>query len=136
MNPPRLTSRYLRPFPYTEGMVRLVVPPATIGAYLLLRDEGGRAVPMYVGRSDTDLRRRLLEHPYRTLDSFVIEPCETPEAAALAEAMAYRRFRPPLNRVYPTPRPATAGALEWPVYRPQLVDPIGQVMSREGDTHA
>lgn len=43
--------------------VRVLIPPAVIGAYLLGEPSlAGRFVFQYVGRSDTDLRRRLLEH--------------------------------------------------------------------------
>ncbi len=38
-------------------LVRILLPPAVTGTYLLVTDE-----VHYVGRSDTDLRRRLLAH--------------------------------------------------------------------------
>jgi hypothetical protein len=51
MNRARLLQ--LRPW-----LVRAVVPAGLLGTYVLHRD----VEPYYVGRSDTDLRRRLLQH--------------------------------------------------------------------------
>jgi hypothetical protein len=44
-------------------VIRALIPPAVLGVYLLGEpSSAGRFVFQYVGRSDTDLRRRLLQH--------------------------------------------------------------------------
>lgn len=116
-----LTNCHLRPFRFTGGMVRMVVPSGIIGAYALFRVLSGSLSVVYVGRSDTDLRRRLLSHPYRALAAyFSYEPCASASAACLAERRAYGRFRPPLNRLFPASVAAAYPELhrvEWPVPR-------------------
>ena len=47
-----------RAYQLRPWLVRALIPAAHIGSYVLYR----RMVPTYVGRSDTDPRRRLLEH--------------------------------------------------------------------------
>ncbi|MEO9322233.1 hypothetical protein ABFT23_02000 [Nocardioides sp. C4-1] len=42
-------------------LIRTLLPPTTIGAYVLWESDR----PVYAGRSDTSLRRRLLEHAGR-----------------------------------------------------------------------
>lgn len=55
--------RSTRVWQLSPWAVRLLIPPAVIGVYLLGEpDSAGRFVFQYVGRSDTDLRRRLLRH--------------------------------------------------------------------------
>ncbi|GAB2646731.1 hypothetical protein GCM10009743_22980 [Kribbella swartbergensis] len=53
-----MTSRRYRLSPW---LIRVIIPPATLGAYVLWDD----SAPIYVGRSDTDLRRRLISHAIR-----------------------------------------------------------------------
>lgn len=48
----------VRAFRLLPWLIRAVIPHGRIGSYVLFI----RAEPAYVGRSDTDLRRRLLEH--------------------------------------------------------------------------
>ncbi len=46
----------------TEAMVRALVPARVSGVYTLGRYADAQPVVVYVGRSDLDLRRRLLSH--------------------------------------------------------------------------
>ncbi len=92
-------------FRFTPAAIRLYVPGQVIGSYLLL-DHGH---PVYIGRSDTCLRRRLESHPLLGATSHVAwEAASTPERAFLSEAFWFhelRRDHPVLNLVHPA-RPA------------------------------
>lgn len=71
-------------------LVRALVPPNVIGSYLLL---DGRA-PTYAGRSDTDLRRRLVEHsadPRARYFAFAVHA--TVAQAFAAECAAFHALR-------------------------------------------
>jgi hypothetical protein len=48
-----------RPLRLRPWLVRALIPPRLIGTYVLYTAHGR---PIYVGRSDTDVRRRLLRH--------------------------------------------------------------------------
>ncbi len=118
------TTRGLRPLRFDRRMICAVIPPKTKGAYVLFTvGLNGALQCIYVGRSDTDLRRRLLHHPHDHATHFVFEPRLTAEQAYHAECRAYRRFRPSLNRIAPG-EPATgavpllgADGVAWPVPR-------------------
>lgn len=58
-----MTGRRYRLSPW---IVRALIPPAVIGVYVLWSP----TAPVYVGRSDTSLRRRLLEHSRSWPDIF------------------------------------------------------------------
>lgn len=55
------TSRLLRLSPW---IIKAVIPQNIIGNYILYTFKNGQAVPIYVGRSDIDLKNRLLQHAY------------------------------------------------------------------------
>jgi hypothetical protein len=98
---PGLTARAIRPFRFRPAVVRLVVPEGAIGAYLLFRVVEGVCRAVYVGRSDTDLRRRLLQHPHRALDYFTVQGCGTAAEAYLAECRVFHLLEPELNQAHP-----------------------------------
>jgi len=115
-NPTRLSSEQVRHW----------VDSGVVGAYVLYKDAGDTLKPVYVGRSDTDLRRRLTEHPYSNLDYFDVEVCESPLEAYQLERRLYRWLDPPLNSGFPAypddeRLPASEehqkAALQWPVPR-------------------
>ena len=58
-----MTGRRYRLSPW---IVRALIPPTVIGVYVLWSP----TAPVYVGRSDTSLRRRLLEHSRSWPDIF------------------------------------------------------------------
>ena len=107
-------------FPFEVSNVRQFVPGKVPGVYLLFRVDGACLQPVYVGRSDRCLRARLLRHPYRELDFFTFEVCQSPLAAYIAERRAYLWLRPSLNKAFPAvPQGYGCLALEeyWPVLR-------------------
>lgn len=89
------------PMPMKAPFIRLALPPKVIGAYVLYHERSDGAYAIYAGRSDTDLRRRLLNHPVRTADAFVPIPCTTPREAYLAELFLYRLLNPIYNNITP-----------------------------------
>ncbi len=93
--------RHARPMPMTPSLIRLCVPHQVVGAYLLYLHMNGALQPVYAGRSDTDLRRRLLRHPIEHVDAFVALPCASAWEAYLTELHAYYLFRPIYNRITP-----------------------------------
>lgn len=54
--------------PYTTPWITALLPKQTIGAYVLI----SHGQPIYVGRSDSCLRTRLLNHEHRSKGSHVI----------------------------------------------------------------
>ena len=80
-------------------LVRAVVPDAVAGSYTLFSD----ATAVYTGRSDTDLRRRLLNHAhYRRAEYFDFDSHTGPHGAFLVECATYHAVGPGLrNRIHP-----------------------------------
>lgn len=92
-------------FPFTPATIRLHIPRNVIGSYLLL-DYG---CPVYIGRSDSCLRRRLGAHPLLGAVTHVAwEAASSPERAFLIEAFWFHELRSDdrvLNLAHPA-RPA------------------------------
>jgi hypothetical protein len=63
-------------------------------------------MPRYVGRSDTDVLRRMYGRGYRY---FQYMPCATAEEAYRWECIFYHRYYPSGNRVHPA-RPDSPNA--------------------------
>lgn len=75
--------------PLVSRTVRVLVPPETIGAYLLLY----RSLPIYVGRSDLCVQTRLATHPLIGVAThFVWEPCRSRIAAFTLESVWFHRL--------------------------------------------
>ena len=92
MNRSRLMQ--LRPW-----LVRAVVPAGLLGTYVLHRD----AEPFYVGRSDIDLRGRLLQHCAAGLaDYFSYDVHRTAQTAFDVECSLWHALAGPLaNAIHP-----------------------------------
>lgn len=92
-------------FRFTPAAIRLCIPCQVVGSYLLLDDRH----PVYIGRSDTCLRRRLESHPLLGAATHVVwEAASTPDKAFLSEAFWFhelRRHHLVINLVHPA-RPA------------------------------
>jgi hypothetical protein len=92
----------------TPWLIRAVLPRTRIGTYVLFGVEG----PSYVGRSDTDLRRRLLEHsssaraPY-----FSYEVHTDPLQAFEVECGLFHALKPQLTNAIHPDRPAYSNRL-------------------------
>jgi hypothetical protein len=88
-------------FPFVPRVVRGLIPPHTIGAYLLVRD----ARPVYVGRSDHCLRCRLSDHELLgSASHFFWEPFRDAVRAFHFEAIWFHRLSGMLgflNRAHP-----------------------------------
>ena len=80
-------------------LVRALIPASRIGTYVLYRH--GQAI--YIGRSDTDLRRRLLEHAaVRRGDYFTYAVHRTSCQAFEVECSLYHAVDGALaNRIHP-----------------------------------
>jgi hypothetical protein len=79
------------------------------GVYLLADTQG---VPRYVGRSDTDVRRRLLQHvDAGTYRFFLVEHDRSPNEAFWRECNLYHHYRNRLdNEIHPAvPRNCGSG---------------------------
>jgi len=96
-------------FPFTPCMVRGVIPQGRAGVYLLLKD----GAPIYVGRSDSCTRNRLIRHPLLGCAShFSWQPCRDAGLAYHMEAFWYHALLDQslgiLNRAHPA-RPRHTG---------------------------
>jgi len=86
----------------SRWVVRALIPAGLIGTYILHR--GGS--PIYVGRSDTDLQRRLLEHSARARgDYFTYDVHYSPEQAFEVECSLFHALRPTITNVLHPDRP-------------------------------
>ncbi|MFF9429396.1 GIY-YIG nuclease family protein [Streptomyces sp. NPDC014746] len=75
-----------------------MIPGGLIGTYIIYRDRA----PNYIGRSDTNLRRRLLEHCATARgDYFAYEVHTTREQAYTMECSLYHGLRPLTNILHP-----------------------------------
>jgi len=54
--------------PYDAAWINEMIPANTLGAYILLEE----TKPIYIGRSDTCLKRRLLKHNHRSKATHLI----------------------------------------------------------------
>lgn len=92
---------------FTPDVVGAHLPPGVTGSYLLYHG----VTPLYVGRSDTCLRRRLMEHPLRRIASHVAwEPTTSVDRAFLIEAFWFHELEVGpyhLNLIHPA-RPSTS----------------------------
>ncbi|MEU5610796.1 hypothetical protein AB0H03_19030 [Streptomyces sparsogenes] len=98
---------------FTRSVVRTQVEPKTVGTYLLLGHVRGAIRPLYVGRSDTCLHRRLYHHPLQGIAThFIVTPTRTPDQAYATEAHWYHRHLSAghslLNRIHPASPAGTA----------------------------
>jgi hypothetical protein len=80
-------------------LVRALIPPERVGSYILYR----AAVPVYMGRSGSDLRRRLLQHAgVGTTEYFGYDVHPSPWHAFQVECSLYHAGTGQLtNRVHP-----------------------------------
>lgn len=98
---------------FTRSVVHHRIQPRTVGAYLLLGHVQGAIRPLYVGRSDTCLHRRLYHHPLQGIAThFIVTPTRNPDQAYATEAHWYHRHlragHPLLNRIHPACPAGTA----------------------------
>lgn len=87
-------------YPLNETTIDRLIPPNTIGNYVLGYQIGKTIQVKYVGRSDTDLNRRLKEHltddPY---DAFMFNVQSTPEEAYIEECWNWHGCDGPQGRL-------------------------------------
>ncbi len=93
-----MNLRRLRP-----DVVDKAVPHGLIGTYLLgTKTKNGTFVPQYVGRSDVDLRRRLLQHAEAGgFEWFALMPAETIFEAYQVECRGWHLFTRLANAIHP-----------------------------------
>lgn len=87
-------------FVATASYIRLFVPKRTIGVYMLLSNK----IPVYVGRSDTCSRTRLLNHPLLPTTTHIAwEPCRDQLQAFRMEAAWFHALESSklLNQIHP-----------------------------------
>ena len=103
MEPDAVRRRRYRLVPW---LVRALVPAARPGSYLLFT----AGEPVYAGRSDTDLRRRLLVHAHdNRADYFDFDQHFGAHAAFLTECATFHAVVDTLeNRIHPA-APARSG---------------------------
>lgn len=91
------------PFSLTPNSVRNHARSGWKGVYQLLNSRGGP--PRYVGRSDTDVQRRLLTQARQTdYNYFIVEHKQTAADAWKREAHLYHYHKSDLdNKTHPTP---------------------------------
>lgn len=80
-------------------LIRALIPPKQVGSYILYR----AGEPIYVGRSDTDLQHRLLQHAATSAgDYFRYDVHPSASHAFQAECSLYHAIEGPLtNRIHP-----------------------------------
>jgi hypothetical protein len=99
------TRTSIRPRRYRlrPWLVRSLIPVGQTGSYVLYRS--GR--PVYAGRSDTDLRRRLLAHAASArADYFTYDVHHNPAMAYSAECLHFHLLDRPIDNVIHPAHPA------------------------------
>ena len=96
-----------RAYRLASWMVRALIPESRIGSYVLIdRDE-----PVYVGRSDTCLRRRLLQHAHRRrAEYFAYNVHHTRIQAYTMECALYHALAPQIRNLIHPDSPDQAAA--------------------------
>ena len=88
--------------PFQDAAVRMLIPGGVLGTYLLCSGEQ----PTYVGRSDTCVLTRLVDHPLKgKATHFIVEPATTVQQAFLLEAFWYHQFGSSLTNLIHPARP-------------------------------
>ncbi|MFJ2805389.1 GIY-YIG nuclease family protein [Kitasatospora sp. NPDC087271] len=91
-----------RSFRLAPWVVRALIPNGYIGAYVLYR----HGAPHYIGRSDTCVRRRLLQHCASVRgEYFTYDVHTSADQAFTAECSLYHVLRPHLTNVLHPDRP-------------------------------
>lgn len=86
-------------YPLNEATIDRLIQPNTIGNYVLGYQIGETIQIEYVGRSDTDLNRRLHEHLVDPYDAFMFNTQNTPEEAYIEECWNWHGCDGPLGRL-------------------------------------
>lgn len=77
-------------FRFTPEVVYALIPSKVIGAYLLFNNDK----PVYVGRSDNCLRRRLINHPFIEVASYFLwNICHSKFHAFCVESFWFHKFQ-------------------------------------------
>lgn len=96
------TATRVRPRRYRlrPWLIRSLIPARQMGSYVLYR----RGSAVYTGRSDTDLRRRLLAHAASArAEYFTFDVHHSPITAYAAECLFFHVLEPPMdNQVHPS----------------------------------
>ncbi len=96
----------------TEENVRLLIPKGKTGVYKLGELEESNFLVHYVGRSDTDLQRRLLRHALNNRNTFFsFNITGSAKTAFLRECMNFHSFNDLTNAIHP----ASIGNMHCPV---------------------
>ena len=101
-------------YPLTSPEVSARVSANAIGVYMLTRAESGIFYVHYVGRSDDDLRRRLLQWVGGEYRGFQFEYHETVQAAFEKECSLYHEFAGPQGRLGNSSHPQRPFGDPWP----------------------
>ena len=88
------------PYPLTEKGINENVTRQSPGAYALGRSTNGIFHINYVGRSDSDLKKRLRDHIGENSE-FKYEYYASSEEAFEKECDLYHSFNPPRNKIHP-----------------------------------
>lgn len=105
-----MTSYKPRLLLFSPWVLRIVLPSKLIGTYTLYKRGSSGITPIYVGRSDTDLLRRLVSHPYQDIAThFHLDIHESPEQAFIVECSLFHMYEQMvINKIHPAvPRNST-----------------------------
>lgn len=87
-------------------LIRALIPPCCVGAYQLFQIQQAFVELMYIGRSDTCLRQRLIYHAYQKKAVFFdFDVVLSPEKAFLVESALFHTARSQLTNVIHPARP-------------------------------
>jgi hypothetical protein len=93
-------------FPLTNEAIDKEVKYISAGVFALgVLNEGGKFQMLFVGRSDTDVRRVLKTYVGKA-NRFKFELYDDPETAFIKECEIFHFMKPKANKTHPT-RPAT-----------------------------
>lgn len=102
-------------YSFDEETINNVITRTSAGNYALgYINENDRFVPLYVGRADSDVRGRLLQHLGENYSRFKFSYATSPKAAFEKECQNYHDFNPRDNKIHPD-RPSNSKEWKCPV---------------------
>lgn len=101
-------------YSFNENSINNVVTSVSAGNYALgYLNKNNEFVVQYVGRSDSDVRGRLLQHIDEGYEAFKFSYATSPKAAFEKECKNYHDFEPRNNKIHPD-RPSNSKSWKYP----------------------
>lgn len=100
-------------YSFNENSINDTVTKTSAGNYALGYVDGNTFIVQYVGRSDSDVKERLLQHIGERYEAFKFSYATSPKAVFEKECKNYHDFNPRDNEIHPD-RPSNSTSWKCP----------------------